>query len=143
MSEAVSIGDYLAENGTLTYTNTGVSMLPLLRQGKDIFTVRKKGSERCRAGDVILYRRQDAPYVLHRVVKVREGDYVVLGDNCVNYEYVSEEDVLGVMTGFVRGGREHSVEDKGYRVYASLWRRAAPLRIALQRVVRGIRARLR
>ena len=33
-----------------------------------VCTVRKKGAERCRAGDVVLYRREGAPYVLHRIV---------------------------------------------------------------------------
>ena len=56
MNEPISIGEYLEKNGTLTYANVGVSMLPLLRQGRDLFTVRKKGAERCRAGDVVLYR---------------------------------------------------------------------------------------
>lgn len=48
MNEPVSIEAYLAQNGTLTCSNRGVSMLPLLRQGRDLFTVRKKGEERCR-----------------------------------------------------------------------------------------------
>ena len=33
----------LEKYGTLTYRNVGVSMLPLLKQGRDIFTVRKNG----------------------------------------------------------------------------------------------------
>ena len=36
-----SIEDYLNERGTLTYSNVGTSMMPLLRQGRDLFTVRK------------------------------------------------------------------------------------------------------
>ena len=54
-------------------------MLPLLREGKDLFTVRKKGPERCKKGDVALYRRGDA-CVLHRVIEVRPDDYVI----CLN-----------------------------------------------------------
>ncbi len=143
MNEPASIGEYLEKNGTLTYANVGVSMLPLLRQGRDLFTVRKKGAERCRAGDVVLYRREGAPYVLHRIVRVRERDYVILGDNCVSYEIVPEEDVLGVMTGFVRDGREHSVDEPLYRAYDALWRHAAPLRIFLKRSAHRLRQRIR
>ena len=44
---AVSFEEYLDRNGSLTYSNLGVSMLPLLRQGRDLFTVEKKGPERC------------------------------------------------------------------------------------------------
>ncbi len=41
MSNGISYEEYLERNGSLTYTNSGVSMLPLLRQGRDLFTVRK------------------------------------------------------------------------------------------------------
>ena len=37
--DEVTYEEYLEENGSLTYTHIGRSMLPLLRQGKDLFTV--------------------------------------------------------------------------------------------------------
>ena len=49
--------EYLEQNGEMTYTNRGISMLPLLKQGRDLFTIRKKGAERCQKYDVVLYRR--------------------------------------------------------------------------------------
>lgn len=49
--------DYIQKNGSLTYTNVGVSMPPLLRHGKDMFMVSKRNGQRCRVGDVVLYRR--------------------------------------------------------------------------------------
>lgn len=116
-----SYESYLEEHGSLTYSNVGVSMLPLLRQGKDLFTVRRKGTERCRRGDVVLYRRPPTHYVLHRVIEVRKQDYVILGDNCIGKEYgIRDEDIIGVMTGYVRDGREHSTDELGYRLY-SFW----------------------
>ena len=96
--------EILAQEGKLVYTNVGVSMLPLLRQGRDLFIVEKRGPDRLKAGDVVLYRRPPAQYVLHRIVEVREKDYVILGDNCVNREYgITDGDILGVMTGFRNG----------------------------------------
>ena len=140
----LSYENYLEENGKLTYTNVGTSMMPLLRQGKDLFTVTKKGAERCKAGDVVLYRRPPASYVLHRIVEVRTDDYVILGDNCVNREYgVRDSDILGVMTGFVRGGKEHSVTEAGYRAYTALWLRTASLRILVKKAMFRLRRLLR
>ena len=144
MSESVSIEEYLAQNSTLTYANVGVSMLPLLRQGRDLFTVEKKGPDRCRVGDVALYRR-GKDYVLHRIVGVRERDYVLLGDNCINREYgITDADILGVMTGYVRGGKERSVRSPGYRLYSWLWLHTEKPRIfgkralaALRRILKG------
>ncbi len=56
--------EYLEENGELTYTNVGVSMMPLLKHHRDLFTVTKRGSKRLKKGDVVLYRRPPRRYVL-------------------------------------------------------------------------------
>ena len=134
MNNSLSFDEYLDANGSLTYTNVGTSMLPLLRQGRDLFTLRKKGPERCRVGDVVLYRRPPNQYVLHRVVKVRPTDYVILGDNCLSREYgITDSDILGVMTSFVRRGREHRVEESGYRLYSFVWLHTARPRIFLKK----------
>lgn len=64
--EKLRYEDYLEKNGSLTYTNVGISMLPLLRQGKDMFIVEKRDGNRCRKGDVVLYKRPPDRYILHR-----------------------------------------------------------------------------
>ena len=123
----------LSRTGRFTYTCSGISMLPLLRQHRDLFTIEKKQS-RCQKYDVVLYKRPPSSFVLHRVVEVRENDYVILGDNCLNKEYgIRDEDILGVMTSYVRDGKEVSVSHKGYRMYARLWYFLYPLRRAWMR----------
>lgn len=114
-----NIAEYLAEHGTLTYSNVGTSMLPLLRQDRDLFIVRAKSpGERFEVGDVVLYKRPQEQYVLHRIVEVLPDGYIILGDNCVRREVgISDSEILGVMTGFVRDGKEHSVTERGYRLY--------------------------
>ena len=123
----------LNRKGKFTYTCSGVSMLPLLRQHKDLFTIEKKQG-RCEKYDVVLYKRPPKSFVLHRVVEVRERDYVILGDNCLNKEYgIRDEDILGVMTSFVRNGKEYPVSHKGYRMYAVVWCFLYPLRRVLMK----------
>lgn len=127
--------DYLEKHGSLTYTNVGVSMLPLLRQGKDMFIVVRKDGQRCKVGDVVLYRRPPDKYVLHRVIKVCADSYVILGDNCVHKEYgIKEEDVIAVMTGYIRNGKEHSVKERGYRLYSFVWLHTIPLRTGMKKI---------
>ena len=134
MSDKWTYREYLEKNGTLTYSNTGDSMLPLLRPGKDLFTVTKKGAERCKAGDVVLFHRPPDRYVLHRIIKVRESDYVLLGDNCVLKETgITDRDILGVMTEYIKNGRTHSVKEKGYRLYSFLRVHTVPVRIFLKK----------
>lgn len=109
-------------------------MYPMLKQGRDLFTLKKKTDERCQKYDVVLYRRPQNQYVLHRIVQVREKDYVILGDNCLNREYgITDEDILGVLTKFVRKGKEYSVDYNGYRLYAKVWYGLYPVRRLLMR----------
>ena len=72
--------EYLKRYGSLTYKNTGTSMLPLLKQGRDAFIVRAVGEyETCKKWDVVLYKRPPESYVLHRVVRVLGNSYDILG----------------------------------------------------------------
>jgi len=122
MKNRITYEQYLEQYGSLTYTFKGSSMNPMLRQGRDLFTVKVKTAERCHKYDVVLYRRPPNQYVLHRIVEVREKDYVILGDNCINKEYgIRDEDIIGVLTGFVRDGKTYSVNDPGYRLYVRVW----------------------
>lgn len=120
----------LKRKGSFTYMCSGVSMLPMLRQKKDLFTIEKKEG-RCKKFDVVLYKRPPVSFVLHRIVEVREQTYVILGDNCLNKEYgIKEEDIIGIMTSFVRNGKEYSVSHKGYQLYVRVWYFLYPLRKA-------------
>lgn len=126
--------EYLEKNDVLIYRNTGVSMLPLLKQGRDLFVVTKKSSVRCKKYDVVFFKRSDNQYVLHRVIKVNEHDYTIRGDNCINAEYgVKDEDILGVMTSYVRKGKEHSVNNFLYKLYSVLWTKLYFLRRVYQK----------
>ena len=100
--------EYLKRYGSLTYKNTGTSMLPLLKQGRDAFIVRAVGEyETCKKWDVVLYKRPPESYVLHRVVRVHDKGYDILGDNCIGIERnIPKDAVIGVMTGFIRNGKQ-------------------------------------
>ena len=128
-SQPLSIGEYLASAGKLIYTNKGTSMLPLLRQGKDMFIITKKGSERCKRGDVVLFRRGNSN-VLHRIINVNPDSYDILGDNCIAYERgVTDSEIMGIMTGFIRNGKEHSTTETGYKIYSFIMLHTIGLRI--------------
>ena len=131
----ISIADYLKENGKITYSNVGVSMMPLLRQGKDLFTIEKNKGERYKKGDVVLFARGKDKYVLHRIIKVLPDEYVILGDNCVNPERgIKDSDIHGKMISFVRNGKEHSVTEKRYRFYTGFILFTNPVRVFFKKM---------
>ena len=144
MEQELTFEEYLERYPRLVRTNVGVSMLPLLRQGRDLFVVEKRGPSRLKVGDVVLYRRPPDKYVLHRIVEVRDTDYVILGDNCINREYgITDADILGVMTGFVRNGKQHAVTEAGYRLYTFWMVRGAGLRVFLKRTALRVKGKLK
>ena len=132
----ISFEEYLNRYHTFTYKNVGVSMLPLLKQGRDSFTVREvKDGQSCNRWDVVLYRRKNGQYVLHRIIRVHEESYDILGDNCIGIEYqVPKDCVIGVMTDYTHRGRAHSTGDFAYRIYLNLWCKPYKLRILLKKL---------
>ena len=125
-----SFEEELEKNGNLVFTNKGTSMMPLLRQDRDLMVIEKKGEERCKKYDAVLFKRGDK-YVMHRILKVRPDYYYIVGDNNRRGEYVREQQILGVLKQVVRDGRTISVEDPAYLCYVHLWCDAFPLRAGI------------
>lgn len=143
MSDTLSFEQLLERDGHLAFTNKGVSMMPLLREDRDLMLIDKKGPERCKRLDAVLFKRPGVSgrgaYVLHRVLRVNaDGTYWIVGDNCVRGETVAEESILGVLTGMVRDGRTISVTGRSYRLYVNTWCRWYRLRFVLLRSGRFI-----
>ncbi len=129
-----SFEEQLEKKGKLIYTNVGDSMMPLIRQDRDLIIIEPVNG-RLKKYDVPLYRRDSGQYVLHRILKVRQNDYVICGDNRWSKEYgISDRHIIGVMTGVVRNKKTVSVTDKKYRLYVHLWCDFFPVRAFIIRV---------
>lgn len=114
----------LKEKGVLVYTNVGTSMRPLIRQGKDVMIISSldKLGRNLKKMDVPLYKRESGQYVLHRIIKVTKDGYVIRGDNTYSNEYgVTDHQIIGVLSGVIRNGKEISVNSFGYKVYSYFW----------------------
>ena len=118
-------------HGRIIHTNKGTSMMPLLREGRDVMII-ERPQGRLKRYDVPLYKRPDGSYVLHRILKVRERDYVICGDNLIRREYgITDRDIIGVLTGVIRNGKTISTTDLSYRIYSHLWCDLFYLRVAI------------
>lgn len=112
----------LDNGGTVTFTPSGNSMYPMLRDGEDTVVLTKpKG--RLHLFDLPLYVRKDGSYVMHRVVKFDpDGSYVMCGDNqYVNEHGVKDEDIIAVVTAFYRKGKPYTTQSFSYRIYLNVW----------------------
>lgn len=123
-----NIEKILAEDGFYVSTTVGTSMSPMLRNRKDRVVIRPLGEEKLKKYDLPLYRRPDGKYVLHRIIGVREGYYIIRGDNTYRKEKVPTEWVLGYVAEFYRNEKHIYTTQKKYRAYARLWNWIYPLR---------------
>lgn len=113
--------DVIEKQGKLIFTNVGDSMMPLLRERKDLLII-EKITGRLKKYDIPLYKRDSGQYVLHRILKVRKRDYVLCGDNRWQKEYgITDRHIIGILTGIVRDGKEISMNDWRYRFYVHIW----------------------
>lgn len=114
------IREQIALGGSVRISPRGTSMLPMLRQGVDT-VVLSPVTEHLRKYDIPFYRRDNGQFVLHRIIAVGET-YTCIGDNQFEVEPgVRKEQIIAVVSGFTRGGREISVKNLSYRCYCCFW----------------------
>ena len=129
-----NIESQIKAQGYYVSTTVGWSMWPMLRNRRDRVIVLPLGEERLQKYDLPLYRRPDGKYVLHRIIAVKDGYYVIRGDNTYVKEKVRDEQILGVMSEFYRKGKRIDATNKKYRAYARFWNLIYPFRAVARRV---------
>lgn len=112
------IKEKLDSGATVTIQPKGISMLPLIRQGQDE-VILKKPTGRLNKYDIPFYKRESGQFVLHRIVKKRKNDYVLCGDNQIEYEYgITDNMIIAVVEAIKRDGKTIPVTDKEYMKYS-------------------------
>lgn len=122
------IREQMQNNGAVSFTPRGSSMLPMLRNNKDTVTL-------CRAEfplkkyDLPLYVRDNGHYVLHRVVGVEENCYVMRGDNqFLDEPGIRDEQIIGIVHSFTRKNKTYDCKSPKYMLYCRIWVNTAGLR---------------
>ncbi len=108
--------DVIKKQGRLVYTNVGDSMYPFIRP-RDLLVI-EKAEKPLKKYDVPLYKRDSGKYVLHRIIKVKNGEYRICGDNRPFVERgITDKHIIGVLTEIIREGQTISVYSSDYRFY--------------------------
>ena len=125
----------LQEGGRAELTVTGSSMHPMLRSRRDkvilVPGVAKKN-------DVILFRRDSGAYILHRIVRVKDGMLVCSGDNQWQVEKIRPDQVIAVVDSWYSKGKLKTPDSFFYKLYVCFWVGLLPVRrpiLALRRVI--------
>lgn len=139
MNEFKSIKEILDATGKYTGLTIGTSMLPLIHHQRDnIIVVKNKG--RLKKYDVPVYVTKNGKYVMHRIIKVCDDHYIIVGDNLMKKEYVTDDMICGVLVGFYKNGKRYVDLEKSiaYKIYSRVWVALLPVRPVFLIFIRGI-----
>jgi len=110
----------LEKHGFYLSVPKGISMKPMILNQEGICEVHKLEGMAKRY-DLVMYVRPNGQGVIHRVMHVREKEYVILGDNCWRLEHVPHDWVKGIVKRFYRKGKWYDVNNFWYLVYVHIW----------------------
>lgn len=116
------IKEVIESGGEFRLFPRGTSMLPLLRQGTDSVGL-VDPPLKLKKHDIILYRRKNGQFVLHRIIKVNnDGEFFLCGDNQTNIESgIYQADVLAFVSCVYRGEKRYDVSKRCVRTYEAVW----------------------
>lgn len=107
---------------------SGNSMSPFLIHGRDTVYL-SRITRTPRRGDVVLYRRDNGKYILHRIHSVKGDTYTMIGDAQYGLEHgIRREQILAIMTSALRKGRLQRPGTFWWEFFAKVWLCMIPLR---------------
>lgn len=132
IKERVNLG------GKVRFTVTGISMFPFLYNKRDQVTV--GNADHIKKYDVVLHLRKDGDYILHRVIGIKNGTYIIAGDNETEKEYgVEKSQIIAKAISFTRKGVEINPDNLVYKLYSRVWLLVFPLRHIILEILIRIR----
>ena len=125
----VSVLRELAESGkTVSMRIAGNSMSPFLVHDRDyIFFTRPE--REIRRGDMVFYQRYTGQYVMHRVCRIKDNRYYLVGDAQTEVEGpLYREQIFALITAVKRKGKIVRPGDFWWEFFEHIWVRLIPAR---------------
>lgn len=115
------IKEVLDSGGEFQIYPRGTSMLPLIKEERDSVILVRQG-ETLHPKDIILYRRENGNFVLHRIIKVEKEGYVLCGDNQLQLETgIQDHQVVALVKRIERKGKQIPEHSVWLKLYECLW----------------------
>ena len=113
---------------------SGNSMSPFLVDGRDTVYLSRL-TKPVKKGDVILYQRKNGAYILHRVYKIKNGSFTMLGDAQTEPEEgILPEQIVAVMTSADRKGKKETPGSFWWEFFEKVWIRIPAMRPPLRNI---------
>lgn len=123
----------IGQGETVSIPVSGFSMNPFLADKRDAVLV-KRPDQDLKRGDIVLYKRRNGQYILHRIWKVKREGYYMVGDAQTEIEGpILREQIIGRVEKIRRKGTWIDEMDLLWKFFEKVWIRILPLRPALRR----------
>lgn len=120
--------ELLAQGKSVTFKVTGGSMVPFLVGLRDLAVV-SPVTEPLKKGDIVFYQRSNGDYVMHRICKIKNGEYYMVGDAQTEIEGpLKREQIFGVINTVIRKGEEVKNGETLWNLFKYLWLWFRPVR---------------
>lgn len=127
--EYVSVLKELVEEGReVGMLIAGNSMSPFLVHERDYIYFKKPDGPVCK-GDMVFYQRENGQYIMHRIWKVKNNQYYMVGDAQTEIEGpIRREQIFAVITKVHRKGKLIGPGDFWWEFFGKIWIRIVPMR---------------
>lgn len=117
------------ENSRVSIIVTGVSMYPFLKEGIDSVELMKPDFNKLKKLDIVLIKRRNGVYVLHRVCRKQDDCFYMVGDNQVYVEGpLYPEQLVAVVSAVIKNGRYIPSTSYQLLIPAGIWMLIFPFR---------------
>ncbi|MGE5417243.1 MAG: S24/S26 family peptidase [Acidobacteriota bacterium] len=114
---------------------SGSSMYPFLRDGIDSVELVQGDFDDLSRGDIVMIRRLDGAYVMHRIIKKNKDSFFMVGDAQEWLEGpITREQLVAVVTAIWRKERKISCSGIGWKLLSEIWLILRPCRYFILRV---------
>ena len=104
----IDLEQLLKDGNIIRIHPQGYSMYPLFLPGRDEALIESVCADACKKNDVVLYRRDSGILVLHRICRITDNGFYLVGDNQREVEGpLRPSQVIGRLVAFVRDGKEY------------------------------------
>lgn len=108
---------------------TGMSMWPFICHGRDSVILEAAIPGKLRVGDIVLLRKPDGDYLLHRITAMTADSVRTTGDSQCNHDgWFPKEAVLAVVKIILRKGKSISCRNFFWGCIMGVWRICFPIR---------------
>ena len=106
----------------------GNSMSPFMVHERDKICF-KKPDRPLKKGDMVFYQRDNGQFIMHRILKAKDGYYDIVGDAQVDIEKdIRDDQIFAIVTKVCRKGKWIGPGDLWWDFFEKIWINLVPYR---------------